>query len=66
MKEKEPLEGYMKYSTMAFEMAATIAVGVGLGHLADWKFHIAPYGKATGAFLFVLIAIYRVVKDFLK
>jgi F0F1-type ATP synthase assembly protein I len=66
MKKKDELKGYMKYSTMAFEMAATIAIGVGLGHVADWKFHIEPYGKAAGAFLFVIIAIYRAVKDFLK
>lgn len=51
---------------MAFEMAATIALGVGLGYLAEQRWNIAPYGKAAGAFVFVIIAIYRAVKDFIQ
>ncbi|MBX2904244.1 MAG: AtpZ/AtpI family protein [Chitinophagales bacterium] len=56
----------MKYSTVAIEMAVTIGIGVGLGHLADNQFHITPYGKAAGALVFVIIAIYRAVRDFIK
>ncbi|HRN94826.1 MAG TPA: AtpZ/AtpI family protein [Chitinophagales bacterium] len=64
--DKKPINSYLKYSTMAFEMAATIALGVGLGYLAEQRWNIAPYGKATGAFVFVIIAIYRAVKDFIR
>ncbi len=66
MKQKEPINSYMKYSTVAIEMAVTIGIGVGLGHLADNQFHITPYGKAAGALVFVIIAIYRAVRDFIK
>ncbi|MCS6955882.1 MAG: AtpZ/AtpI family protein [Chitinophagales bacterium] len=66
MKAHKPINNYLKYSTMAIEMAATIGIGIGLGHLADKYWNCAPYGKATGALVFVIIAIYRAIKDFLK
>ena len=66
MKEEKPVNSYLKYSTMGFEMGITIAIGAGLGYLADKQFGWHPYGKAFGSLLFVIIAIYRVVKDFIK
>jgi F0F1-type ATP synthase assembly protein I len=66
VKEKKLPDGYWKYSTMALEMMVIIGVGIALGHWADKQFHIQPYGKAAGALLFVIISIYRVVKDFSK
>lgn len=66
MKEKRPIDSYVKYSGMAFEMATTIGIGAGLGYLAEKQWDIAPYGIAFGALLFVIIAIYRAIKEFLK
>ncbi len=66
MKEEKQAVSYLKYSTMAFEMGITIAFGAGLGYLADEQFGWHPYGKAFSSLLFVIIAIYRVVKDFIK
>lgn len=66
MKEEKQVNTYLKYSTLAVEMGVTIAIGAGLGYLADKQFGWHPYGKAFGSLLFVIIAIYRVAKDVLK
>ncbi len=51
---------------MAIEMAVIIGIGAGLGWWADERFGSHPYGKAAGSLLFVIIAIYRSIKDFIQ
>ena len=51
---------------MAIEMGVTIAMGAGIGYLLDEQFDWHPYGKAFGALLFVIIAIWRAIRDFIQ
>ena len=66
MEEKKPVNAYLRYSSMAIEMGVTIAIGAGLGYLLDDRLGWHPYGKAFGALLFVIIAIWRATRDFIQ
>ncbi|HMO37919.1 MAG TPA: AtpZ/AtpI family protein [Saprospiraceae bacterium] len=58
---------YMKYTGMAFQMAATIAIGIFAGKYLDRYFQTeTPYFTILGAFIFAAAAMYLVIKDFLK
>ncbi|MDX1941110.1 MAG: AtpZ/AtpI family protein [Saprospiraceae bacterium] len=58
---------YMKYTGMAFQMAATIAIGILLGRFLDRQMHSKqPYFTALFAMVFTGVAIYLAIKDFLK
>jgi len=58
---------YMKYTGMAFQMAATIAIGVLLGRFLDRRLDTEqPYFTALFALVFTVAAMYWAVKDFLK
>lgn len=55
---------FLKYSSLAFEMLATIGVGALAGHFIDQKMaNTTPYATAGLALLFVGIALYRVLRD---
>jgi F0F1-type ATP synthase assembly protein I len=57
---------YLKYSGMAFQMAATIFVGILLGQWLDRRLQTAkPYCTMIAAVIFSLAAIYVGIKDFL-
>ncbi len=66
-KEKEALNSYGKYSSLAFQMVFIILVGTFGGHYLDvwiaWKF---PVFTITFSILSVFIAIYFAIKDLLK
>jgi F0F1-type ATP synthase assembly protein I len=63
-KGKFDLKDYAKYSSLIFQMAIIIAIGVGggylLDHLVHWKF---PVFIILFSFISVVAAIYFVVKD---
>lgn len=66
-KQRPPANSYMKYTGMAFQMGATIAVGVLLGKFLDRHFETArPYFSMLFAVLFTAVAVYLAIKDFLK
>ncbi len=57
----------LKYTGTAFQMGATIAVGILLGKFLDRKFDTTgPYFTALFSALFSVAAIYLAIKDFLK
>ncbi|MBK7871619.1 MAG: AtpZ/AtpI family protein [Saprospiraceae bacterium] len=65
-KRSQPVQ-YMKYTGMAFQMAATIAIGVLLGRFLDRRLHTEQaYFTALFALVFTVAAMYLAVKDFLK
>lgn len=54
----------LKYSGMAFEMAAYIAVGLLIGHFLDkWLKTTQPYFTLLFAVLFISAYFVRLVKD---
>jgi len=58
---------YLKYSSMGFEMLATILVGLLIGSQLDKYYKTSkPYFSALFSFIFVLIAMYRVLRVFLN
>jgi F0F1-type ATP synthase assembly protein I len=58
---------YLKYSSMGFEMIATILIGLFLGSCLDKYFNTSkPYFSAFFSFIFVLIAIYRILASLLS
>ena len=65
--QRRQANAYMKYTGMAFQMAATIAVGIFAGKYLDRYFQTeTPYFTILGAFIFAAAAMYLVIKDFLK
>jgi F0F1-type ATP synthase assembly protein I len=58
---------WIKYSTLGLEMAVTIGIGAGLGYWADSHFNSPkPYYTILGCLIFLAIALFRVIKVFLK
>ncbi len=64
---KDPVNNYAKYSSMALQMGVIIFLGVfggmKLDELIKWKW---PVFTVVFSFLSVILAIYYVIKDFLK
>jgi len=57
---------YLKYSSMGFQMLATILIGLGLGLFLDNKFSTGKLFTAICTLLFVVASLYLVLKDFIK
>jgi F0F1-type ATP synthase assembly protein I len=65
-KDGNPLKSYARYSGMAFQMLATIALGAWGGTKLDEHFQTEmPWFTLGLAILSVILAIYMAVKDFL-
>ncbi len=65
--KRPPAHSYMKYTGMAFQMGATIAVGVLLGKFLDRYFETdRPYFSMLCSVVFTAAAVYLAIKDFLK
>lgn len=64
---RENLSNYAKYTGIAFQMIVIILAGVFLGVKMDKWFHTRdPIFTAVVTLLFVIIAIYTVIKDLLR
>jgi len=65
--QKTPLNDYARYSSIALQMLVIILIGVGGGYLLDkwikWSF---PVFTVSFSIIFVVIAIYVAIKDFIK
>lgn len=57
---------YLKYSGIGFQMIATILLGVLIGMFLDNKFETDNIFTAIFSLIFVVIALYVVLKDFIK
>ncbi|PKQ70388.1 AtpZ/AtpI family protein [Raineya orbicola] len=65
-KEKKDLEGYAKYSGIAFQMIATIGLAVWAGLYLDEKQSLSqPYWTIGLTTMAVIVSIISVVKNFL-
>ena len=57
----------LRYSGLAFQMIATICLGVFLGNRLDKYLHTPkPYFTGLFAVIFVVLAVYNSIADFLK
>ncbi len=65
-KLSENSKAYLKYSGIGVQMIATILMGVMIGYFLDQKFETDKIFTAVFALVFVVIAIYNVLKDFIK
>ncbi|MGB0861504.1 MAG: AtpZ/AtpI family protein [Saprospiraceae bacterium] len=65
--ERKPANDYLKYSGMAFQMGAVIAVFTYLGQWLDGKYATeTPYWTVGFALLGVFLALYFLIKDVMK
>ena len=65
--KKKPVNNYMKYSGMAMQMAVMLMIGTYLGKKLDERFATEqPYFTALLALLFLLAALYLILKDLMK
>ncbi|WP_448528183.1 AtpZ/AtpI family protein [Raineya sp.] len=65
-KEKKDLEGYAKYSGIAFQMIATIGLAVWAGLYLDERQNLSqPYWTLGLTTMAVIASIISVVKNFL-
>ena len=66
-KEKKALKAYARYSSIAFQMLVIILAGAfggrELDKWVDWQF---PVFTLVLSILAVILAIYTVIKDFIK
>ncbi|MGB1248250.1 MAG: AtpZ/AtpI family protein [Chitinophagales bacterium] len=64
--KKEPSKDFLKYSGLAFQMGATIAIGIALGIFLDNKFDTGKMFTTVCSLLFVVAGIYLGIKDLIK
>lgn len=66
-KKRKPLEGYARYTNLAFQMAAIIGVGIFAGVKIDQWLHFEfPVFTLLFSILSVAAAIYSAIKDLLR
>jgi len=64
---RSQINSYMRYTGMAFQMGATILVGVLIGQYLDGRFETEkPYFTMVLSIIFTAAAIYLAIKDFLN
>ena len=64
---KKPVQDYMKYSGLAFQMGAVILIGTLIGKQIDKYVQTPqPYFTAAFAVLSAAAALYIALKDFIK
>lgn len=65
MSKKKP-NAYIKYTSIAFEIAAPIVLGVLFGRYLDQKFEYEKAWTATFTLLGVFIGLYMALKDLIR
>lgn len=63
---KKQYKGFLKYSSLGFQMLATILIGVFLGKFIDNKFEGEGLYLALISLFFVVGAIYLGIRDLIK
>lgn len=64
--KKPPLNDYVKYTAIAFQMVAIIALGTWVGYWLDQKYETeTPWFTIAIALLSVFAALYLTLKDFI-
>ena len=67
MEDEKPINVYLKYSSMAFQMAATIGIFAFAGYEIDKHYQIERQWCTIGlSVIGVGIALFTVIKDFIK
>jgi F0F1-type ATP synthase assembly protein I len=64
--KKQGLNNYVRYTNIAFQMAAIILAGVFGGYKLDQWLHLKPLLTIILSVTSVVLAIYVVTKDLLK
>ncbi len=64
--KKKPLNNYLKYSAMSFQMAATVLILTLAGLKLDAYFHTKPVLAILFSLLSIVAALYLALKDFIK
>ena len=65
--DQKPLKQYLKYSTIGFQMIATILVGVFIGDWLDQKFNNTnKLYTIICSLLAIFLALYLALRDFFK
>jgi F0F1-type ATP synthase assembly protein I len=64
--KKKPLNNYLKYSAMSFQMAATVLLLTLAGVKLDAYFNTKPALAIIFCLLSIVIALYLALKDFIK
>ena len=66
-KEKKDANNYLRYSGLGFQIATTIGVGVFIGYESDkWLKTPKPYFTLFFSFVFVILALYFGLREFVK
>lgn len=65
-KLSESTRSYVKYSSMGVQMLVTILIGVLIGYFLDEKFETNNLFTAFFSLLFVVIALYSVLKGLIE
>jgi len=66
LKKKQRVDQYLKYSGMAFQLAAVLAVGIFIGNRLDRFFQTnRPYFTASLALLSLFAGLYLSLKEIL-
>ena len=63
---KDDANKYLRYSGIAFQMLATILIGLFLGMYLDNKFGTQKIFTAICSLLFVVASLYIVLKEFIN
>jgi ATP synthase protein I len=66
-KKKNQLDNYIKYSSLAFQMGATIAFFAWVGvQIDEWQSTKEPYYTVAFSLLGVFLSLYLVIKGLLN
>ena len=64
---QKPVNAYLRYSGIGFQLAATIGIGVFIGvELDKWLKNTKPWFTVSFAILFMVAAFYLAFRDLLK
>jgi F0F1-type ATP synthase assembly protein I len=63
-KEKKPINEWMRYSSLAFQLIGGIGIGLGLGHLLDRALGMNfPIFMIIFSLMTLTVLLWKIVKD---